>query len=137
MYRAQHRYEQHARGLSSQHRYKTTADGQLCILLCKVSRGSRYTGLRVRPRALVHEPVNSTDRKIEAFLRGGRPRFRCATCVTRAREKNRTKKNKLQGITPFFFRVRARLTLGRRSASLSVASRSADKPRTDAAGTRR
>jgi len=51
-----------------------------------------------RPRALIREPVNPTDRKIGAFLRGGHPHFRRATC-----EKNHWRRGEIAGLTAVRF----------------------------------
>jgi len=54
------------------------------VSLSAVFRNPVTGSLADRPRALIREPVNPTDRKIGAFLRSGHPHFRRATC-----EKNR------------------------------------------------
>lgn len=78
---------------------------------------------------LIREPVNSTDRKIGAFLRGGHPRFRCATCAARERDRRGTrreeKKDYGSSTVRFFF-----LTANAKQPLLSVVSRLTDKSRT-------
>jgi len=48
------------------------------VSLSTVFRNPVTGSLADRPRALIREPVNPTDRKIGAFLRSGHPHFRRA-----------------------------------------------------------